>query len=275
MDRSQNRMREFAHWDSYSRFARYIRGVGRYVLDDEQKTFLDTVLGTIRDREGELPEGYLLYRAQVGVDWVDRQDSEGNWIGEDVYGYGASRMKPLSDRAKEGRANPSGIPALYAGTTVSTAISEVRPWVGAGISVAVCKLLRPLRTLDLSLGHDQSAMSGAVFSYILGGRRMLTAQEKEKAVWIEIDNAFSTPVSPSDDRADYAPTQILAELFRNEGYDAIVYKSQFGDEGERLGYNVAVFDMSAVEIVSCAPFQVKAIKLEAVQIGNPWSRTEP
>ncbi|MEX6396516.1 RES family NAD+ phosphorylase [Providencia hangzhouensis] len=78
------------------------------------------------------------------------------------------------------------------------------------------------------------SLSGPIFSYILGVKE-LTAQQKEKAVWTDIDNAFSTPVTRSDDKANYAPTQILAELFRSAGYDAIAYKSHFGDEG----YNIA------------------------------------
>jgi hypothetical protein len=263
---------EFAHWDSYSRFARYVNTVNRYILSEEQRTFLDTVLETIKGRDGELKEGYVFYRAQLGIDLCDRTDSDGNWIGEDIWGFGASRMKPLTDRAREGRANSSGIPVLYVGTTVKTAISEVRPWIGADVSVAVCKLLRPLRTLDLSLGHGQSSLSGAILRHVLGGREP-TALEKEKAVWIEIDNAFSTPVTQSDDRADYAPTQILAELFRSVGYDAIAYKSHFGDNDKQLGYNIAIFDLSAVEIVSCAPYQVKAIQIESEQVGNAWYKS--
>jgi len=104
------------------------------------------------------------------------------------------------------------------------------------------------------------------------GGKPLTAEQKEKAVWIDIDNAFSTPVTLSDDRADYAPTQILAELFRQQGYDAIGYKSHFGDQEERKGYNIAIFDPTAVEIVSCAPYRVKSIKVESEQMGNPWFR---
>lgn len=263
---------EFERWDSYKRFERHIRKANRYVWGGEVRTFLDTVLATAKGRDGELKEGQLFYRAQRGVEWCDRSDGDGNWVGEDVWGFGASRMKPLTDRALEGRVNPKGIPVLYVGTTVLTAISEVRPWVGAEVSVARCKLLRPLRTLDLSLGYGQSSFSGAVFEHVLGERE-LTALEKEKAVWIDIDNAFSTPTTLSDDHADYAPTQILAELFRSVGYDAIAYKSHFDGDGERLGYNVAIFDPSAVEIISCAPYQVKAIKIEAEQIGNPWFRS--
>lgn len=263
---------EFTHWDSYSKFARYVRTVSRYILSEEQRTFLDTVLATIRERDGELKEGHVFYRAQLGIDLCDKTDSDGNWIGEDMWGYGASRMKPLIDRAREGRANSSGIPVLYVGTTVTNAISEVRPWIGADLSVAECKLLRPLRTLDLSLGHGKSSLSGPILRHVLGGSD-LTAQEKENAVWIEIDNAFSTPVTQSDDRADYAPTQILAELFRSVGYDAIAYKSQFGDDVRQLGYNIAIFDPDAVEIVSCAPYEVKAINIGASQTGNAWYKS--
>lgn len=132
---------EFAYWDSYARFARHVRFASRYVLGADERAFLETVLATIRNRDSELRLGHTLYRAQRGVEWIDRTDEEGNWIGEDVWGFGTSRMKPLPDRAREGRANPTGIPVLYVGTTVLTAVSEVRPWVGAEVSVAV-KLLQ-------------------------------------------------------------------------------------------------------------------------------------
>lgn len=263
---------EFASWDSYNQFARRVRRTNRYVWSDEDQAFLRTVLATIRDRDVELKAGLILYRAQQGVEWVERTDDDGNWIGEDVWGYGAARMKPLVDRAKEGRANPTGIPVLYVGSTIETAISEVRPWVGAEISVAQCRLVRPLRTLDLTIGHGKSSFAGAVFQSMMGGTSV-SAEDKEKAVWIDIDNAFSRPVTVSDDRADYAPTQILAELFRSHGYDAIGYKSQFGDNEERKGYNIAVFDPDAAEIVSCAPFRVDSIKVSASQTDNAWAKS--
>lgn len=263
---------EFASWDSYSRFARHVRFKGRYVWGDEERTFLKTVVATIRRRDVEFKAGRTFYRAQQGVDVVDRIDEDGNWIGEDTCGYGAVRMKPLANRAREGRANPAGIPVVYVGTTIETAISETRPWIGADVSVALCRLVRPIRTLDLTQGHGKSSLAGPVFSHLLGERE-LTSEEKEKAVWIDIDNAFSQPVTASDDRADYAPTQILAELFRGAGYDAIGYKSHFGDEGNRLGFNIAIFDPEAVEIVSCAPYVVRSIKVIAEENGNPWSKS--
>jgi hypothetical protein len=263
--------REFQHWDDYSRFARHVRSSRRYGWSEEAREFLETVLATIRGRDVEFAVGHSFYRAQLGIDVIDRTDDDGNWIGEDTWGYSADRMKPLADRAREGRANATGIPALYVATTVTTAISEVRPWISADVSVALCKLVRPLRTLDLTLGHGKSSFAGPVFSHILGGRE-LTSAEKEAAVWIDIDNAFSEPVTVADDRADYAPTQILAELFQNAGYDAIGYKSHFGDEEDRGGYNIAVFDPGAVEVVGCAPWRVRSISVLAEQNGDPWSK---
>lgn len=260
---------EFASWRSYEIFAKRVRHSNRFVWSKEVQAFLDTVVATITQRDRILHESQILYRAQQGVEWADRQDSDGNWIGEDVYGYDSARMKPLANRAKEGRANPVGIPVLYIGSNLDTAISEVRPWVGAEVSVARCKILRPLRTLDLSLGHGQSSFTLVNFDCHMTGTEP-SAAEKKSAVWTDIDNAFSRPVTLSDDAANYVPTQILAELFRSQGYDAIAYKSQFGEDE---GFNIAVFDPSAVEIVACAPYKVKSIKVEAEQIGNDWFRS--
>jgi hypothetical protein len=267
----EDRAMEFARWDSFSRFARHVRFNGRYVRGDEERAFLETVLATIHDRDVHFKEGRTFYRAQLGVNFLDQKDEDGNWTGEEIVGFGAERMKPLTDRAREGRANPTGIPALYVGTTIETAISEVRPWIGADVSLAWCRLVKPMRTLDLTQGHGRTSFAGPVFRHVMGGPD-LTPAEKEEAVWVDIDNAFSEPVTSTDDRADYAPTQILAELFRSAGYDAIGYKSHFGDDGEKRGFNIAIFDSDAVEIVACAPYRVASIKIEARQNGNAWSK---
>ncbi|MBB6428054.1 RES family NAD+ phosphorylase [Sphingopyxis sp. JAI128] len=262
---------EFASWRSYADFADRVRHGNRYIWSDAIQAFLDTVIATITQRDQVLQAGRHFFRAQRGVVYEDHHDADGNWTGESIYGYLPDRMKPLPRRAKEGRANPAGIPVLYLGSTVETVVSEVRPWIGAEISVARGRLIRDLRTLDLSLGHGQSSFAGPVFAHIMGGTP-LSAAEKKTAVWTDIDNAFSKPVTLSDDAADYVPTQILAELFRARGYDAIAYKSYFG---EAEGYNIAVFDPSSVEIITCAPYRVETIKVQAVSIGEDWITPEP
>jgi RES domain len=258
---------EFASWQSYSNFAKQVRHNHRYVWGAEETAFLDTVRATIptQKRDVILKNGMILYRAQQGIDWYEQTDDEGNCLGEEPTGYGRERMKPRPNRSNEGRANPAGISVLYLGTTEKTAISEVRPWIGASLSVAQFQILKQLKAIDLSRGHGQSSFSEVGLRHIFEGGP-LSCEEKEKAVWIDIDNAFSRPVTSSDDTADYVPTQILAELFRAEGYDAIVYRSQFGEKG----YNVAIFDVAHADAVNCAPYEVTEIEVKFKETGNRW-----
>ena len=115
------------------------------------------------------------------------------------------------------------------------------------------------------------SFTGPIFSHVMGGTAS-SAKEIEEAVWTDIDNAFSQPITQTDDRADYAPTQILPELFRSAGYDAIGYKSHFGDTDNLGGFNIAIFDPGAVEIARCAPFRVKSIKVVAEQSDHAWTK---
>ena len=171
--------------------------------------------------------------------------------GEDIYvddiecAADNARMMPLRDRAGDGRVNPRGIPCLYMATDDATAVSEVRPAIGAYVTVAVMKCLRELKLIDCS---------------VLAKKHLIYLSEpdrtdREQAVWSDIDKAFSAPADRSDDAADYAPTQVLAELFRSLGYDGVAYRSAFGEDG----YNVAIFNIDDFEVGRCRLFKVKDI----------------
>ena len=64
------------------------------------------------------------------------------------------------------------------------------------------------------------------------------------------------PVNPSEDEADYVPTQILAELFKANGYDGIIYNSLFAE-----GKNIVLFDMSLAEVTNLNLVRVTNIPL--------------
>jgi RES domain-containing protein len=256
MDQDDPGRAEFASWDSYEKFSRRIRFGRRYVWPRETRAFLDTVLATLKDRDRKITKGVILYRAQIGVDY-DKEEAP--------LGFGAARMKPLANRAKQGRVNVPGIPVLYLASTKKIAISEVRPWAGSEISLAQFSICRDLKAVDLSLGHGNLSIGHLTFAQ-LEGKAPLDAGAKEKAVWIDIDNAFSRPVMASDDVADYVPTQILSEIFWGAGYDAILYRSQF----DKIGYNVAVREVSDAKIINCTPYTVKAIDVKFTQSGNTW-----
>ncbi|MBL7134409.1 MAG: RES family NAD+ phosphorylase [Phycisphaerae bacterium] len=155
-------------------------------------------------------------------------------------------MKPKPSCAREGRANPKGIPFLYLATDTDTALAEVRPWVRALVSVAEFRLTHPVKTVNCT--------SDGYFG----------AGDDEEGVWAAINEAFAQPVNPSDDVADYVPTQVLAELFKVHGLDGIGYRSSVGK-----GQNIAIFDPTLAEPVSFMVFEVQSVSLTADKVGYP------
>lgn len=89
-------------------------------------------------------------------------------------------------------------------------------------------------------------------------------REREKAVWVDIDFAFSRPTSPTDDIADYVPTQIITEHLRIAGYDGIAYRSAYGK-----GHNVVLFDLDIATQVNC--FVVRVRDMKYVLEDEPYS----
>ena len=272
MDQDDPKKPEFATWSSYQRFAQGVRHGRRYVYEPIARAFLDTVSATLRDRDVEVPKGTILYRAQQGIDYGDHTDESGTVIESVVpVAFGPERMKPLTTKAFEGRANATGIAVLYLAIAAETAIAEVRPWLGSELSVAQFRVLRDLKVIDLTRGHDKSSLELMNFTVLLGEREA-TPEEKQKAVWTDIDAAFSRPVTAHGDSAEYVPTQILAELFASLGYEGLIYRSNFGDEG----YNLALFDIDAAKAINAAPYRVTGVKVCFEEYGNRWfSREEP
>ena len=125
-------------------------------------------------------------------------------------------MKPWIDKAFEGRVNPKGISCLYLATSEYVAMSEVRPWIGTTLSLARFRTVRALRIVDCSLFHTLTETAPDSRSASSG-----------EQVWRDIDRAFAQPVLRSDNTAFYAPTQLIAEFFRLEGFEGIIYGSAF------------------------------------------------
>jgi len=220
----------------------------RYLRSTEGDHFLRAVAASCKGRLRRIVAGEVFWRAQVGHAWV-LDTSVGRRVRSP---HREARMKPLPDRAYEGRVNPKGIPCLYFATTREVAMSEVRPWVGSVVSVGRFRTTRDLTIVDCSLLH----------SVDLPSPEATDPMDIEKAVWAHIDHAFSRPVTRSDNTAEYAATQILAELFRAEGHDGIIYKSAFSAEG----LNLALFDLEAARQVDSALFEVRSASFDFQEI---------
>lgn len=255
----------FASWQSYWRYSKTVRRERRYMWPGAVQEFFEAVRGTAKKRELVIPKDQPFFRAQVGLERGVEVKEDGTVEGP--IAFGPKRMKPTANHALDYRANAAGIPVLYLAIEIETAIAEVRPWIGSDVSVSQFKTTRELRGLDLTLEFGKHWMPP--FSAKEGKLMPVDADEAEKSVWTNIDNAFSRPVSRSDDPADYVPTQILAELFRAEGYDAIIYRSQLGEHG----HNVVIFDLADADAQDGRPYQVTKIDLGAEETGNAWVRT--
>ena len=134
-------------------------------------------------------------------------------------------------------------------------MGECRPWVGALVSVSQVKTSRDLRIVNCT-----SEEKGSLIFF-----KEPPPQEREEAVWRDIDRAFAEPVTRADDIADYAPTQILAELFRESGLDGIGYRSALG-----TGHNLALFDLDSADVINGQLVKVDRLDIVYSQADNPY-----
>ncbi len=255
----------FDDLNAYWKFAKSARA-RRTPLDEVAKTFLSDVRETMPERSINLEAGSQFYRAQAGVVYPE------NELDAHVYGYGADRMLPKLEYIAPGRCNQANQVVVYLASTVETAISEIRPWTGQEVSLALFETEEPMRLADLSKGHAErkdfiweQRLSQPISEWDKPVRPP-TQEEINQQVWNHIDRAFSMPVTRSDADDEYAPTQILSELFRTMGFDGVVYKSQFGEE---KGYNIALFSARHLQIRTTTPFRIKGIKVDYEQFDNP------
>lgn len=256
MSREQEQVSGFRSWQSYWAFEHAVRRDRRYIRSAESEEFLESVRKTAALRKGNIKEGSIFWRAQLGHDW--RREKDGDDEFEVPCAYSGDRMKPLRDQASDGRANPKGIPCLYLATTREAAMSEVRPWIGSEISVGQFKLLRTLNIIDCS--RDR----GRVDSHFYFEEP--SPEEIERSVWAHIDRAFAEPMTRSDSMAGYVATQIIAELFKDAGFDGVAYKSNFGERG----YNIALFDIDAADLIKCGLYRVDSMDMKFSQQDNPY-----
>lgn len=151
-------MPEFRSWRSYWEFEKSVKLKNRYVRESSVEDFLNTVLATSKSREKRISKGSHLWRSQLGYHWEPLGVDDEEHVGEELCPLSPNRMKPLPNKATEGRANPKGIPYLYLATDKETAMAEARPWLGSLISVGQLKVMQDLVVVDCSAYHQDSAI---------------------------------------------------------------------------------------------------------------------
>lgn len=243
---------QFRFYKDYARFADSVTHTSRYFRSSEDDEFLREVTRTIPEHTCQVSKDSVLWRAQVGCEYKKCAELD-DFI---PIQFGHERMRPPPDwtilgRSVEGRINPKGNPCLYTSTDEYTAIAEVRPPLGCYVSVALLTICRPLQIVNCTADNK-----------IVLHRHELNESEKEAEMWRAMDRAFSQPVVPSVDVADYAPTQVLAEHFRRTGLDGIAYRSRFPKTPDETSFNVALFNCDDVTIEHVEVFEVTDIRIK-------------
>jgi hypothetical protein len=277
--RYHDHMAEFASLHSYSEFEHSVKSKTRFVHDDAVREFLKTILETSRVRRRKISKDRIFFRAQSGFTWATEPIRIGFGEEEEIVDvidveatHPTERMVPKAEYVGDGRVNPKRIPCLYLASSAAAAMAEMRPWVGLYITLAQFKMLRDCLVVDCSLNTTRST-SLEVLDLDVDVEKPTEPDppSREAGVWGDIGHAFSRPVTREEPHLDYVPTQILAEAFRNDGYDGIVYKSLLAE----VGLNIALFDLNAAKPTSCCLYQTKSASLEcARREKNPSSWPE-
>lgn len=231
------------------------------------KEFLDFLAEQFPDRSKDvLRKGSILWRVQKGHDTEPQYDEKKTLVYKMPVPHEKLRMMPDPAKVGCGRANPKGIAYPYLATNPMTAIHEVRPWVGADVTVAAFEVSRDLRIVDFS-EHSGKHRPGPgprewANDFALGRKRPpRTAEEIKEALLYHVDNAFSRPVSLDDEEIEYLPTQIIAELVRRKGYDGIAYKSVFSG-GRKDAYNFALFELENANYINSCMCTVTEVQVD-------------
>jgi hypothetical protein len=235
-------------WESYRVFADEVETHSRFFRSTATDALLADIRASSVGRETLAKTGQTFWRARLGCNFVERSqvDNDLTVIFDEAEPFGPAGMKPISNWNSEGRANPRGIPYLYMASSRDTALAEVRPWIGANISVARLRLSRDARIIDCSKYHDKA------------NTKIILDKDRSKidGIWLAIDQAFARPVNKEDESHGYTATQIVAEFFKSNGFDGIAYKSLLSDDG----FNLVMFDLNIAEVIQTQLFKVDTLR---------------
>ena len=220
-------------YESYIAFRKRILNNERYFLGEESLIFLTALLESSHQRVKIIKNGTAYHRARVNPEGSSSPLS-------------LQEAKPIPDLKNEGRANPYNINFLYLANKKEVAVAEARAPLYNPVTVFSFRVNKDLRLIDFT--HERPSL----FSFFHFER---TKEEFESQTWVEIGSDFSKPLTASDKRDGYIPTQILAEFFKSKGYDGISYQSQFdarisgAEKSEIISENIALFSLDSAEAI--------------------------
>lgn len=237
------------YWSILSEKLKYhTRFIINQSTNDEQQ-FFDLLNKSIELSKTILSEGCKIYRARIGS-----RKEKNNKINQKYVPYKEMGIPPRN-KASAGRANPSGIPFLYLASDKKTALSEVRPWKKAKVSIASFLTNQQLKIIDLTDIDDIKSP----FEFQDNLKR-----EIEKRYFIKnLSYKLAKPINPNKSDIEYIPTQFITEYIKMKNYDGIKFKSAMGP-----GNNIVLFNENVVTQKNSNLFEVENIEYKFHEYEN-------
>lgn len=167
-----------------------------------------------------------------------------------IEGFEKSEMNnPPAEKAKAGRANPTGISYLYLADKTLTTLYEARASLFDYVTVGEFRAKEDIKVINLR---------GDTYDPIF-----LAEQEDIEDFLIHLpfiktlEENLSKPRRRSDNELDYLPTQYLSEFIKSIGYDGVEFQSSLYSEG----YNLAIFTPEKFECINIEVFEIENISL--------------
>lgn len=215
------------------------RSISKHKLFSSLQTFAKK---GIADR---IVKDETLYRARL-IKNNDKLNGDFPFEGFDK----AGSKQPPNDKAMAMRANYERIPYLYCSTSAYGALSEIRPYINARISLAEIKVVEELKCFVMELPTKKSCADESAFV------------EKNITLLVQLSNMFQKPVEYGENEYDYYPTQRIAEFLKNLGYDAIIYKSAFDMDSS----NYCIFNYDKCEVISSRVYSTTELTYSFAEI---------
>jgi RES domain len=164
---------------------------------------------------------------------------------------------PPKRNASHGRANPAGIPYLYLGSTLATAISEIRPHTGEVVCVADFRANNHLQLIDLRNPRKM------VSPFLLVDAEDIGKMRSDLPFLERLGDELTRPVVPQSAAIDYTPSQYLCEFIKDCGYKGVIYRSSVSD-----GMNLALFDPALAASGAVKQYRVTRVTVETMATGT-------
>ncbi len=218
---------------SWSKFSEEIKHINRFHLVNNVD--IDKLKSLFRHFAKDIPRGKKFSRARIC---------------ESSKGFPADQMaNPPVEKAKSGRANPTGISYLYLGSDVSTTLYEARASLYDFVAVAEFRLEENIQVINLS--------NSTYDPFILAENDSLEEVMIHSKFIETLNQELSKPRRRNDSELDYLPTQYLSELIKSMGFAGIEYQSSIYPDG----YNLAIFTPELFQCISVEVFDIEKISL--------------